>query len=140
MQMVAPLLSQHRQIETCMECSARKLVFTGEVFAFAVKAVVNPVAPLFDPHALDGEGQLKELCVRALRRVFVMCDQDRVGLQLWLAGQQQQCATPGNGACILCHEGLVEQAFDHRLEGRAAAAIPSSDHFVKGCAACRTAF
>lgn len=80
-QVVAPIMSNYRQIETCLECSSQKLIFTGEVFSYAVKAVVNPVSPLFDPQAQDGEGRLKDLCVRALRRVFLMCDQDQVGRQ-----------------------------------------------------------
>lgn len=78
LQYVMPIMTQYRQIESCLECSAKKLLFTGEVFAYAVKAVANPKAPLFDVQAQDGEGEMKDLCVRALRRVFVMCDLDQV--------------------------------------------------------------
>ena len=91
-QLLAPIMSQYRQVETCLECSSMKLIFTGEVFSYAVKAVMNPVAPLFDVHGFDGEGQLKDLCVRALRRVFIMCDHD----------QARSPATPPNLPLCRC--------------------------------------
>jgi Ras family protein T1 len=58
-----------------MECSARKLQFVGEVFYYALKAVVHPMAPLYEPEAQ----QLRPLCARALKRVFLLCDRDGDG-------------------------------------------------------------
>lgn len=37
-QAVLPIVKAYPQIETCMECSARKLQFVGEVFYYALKA------------------------------------------------------------------------------------------------------
>lgn len=37
-QAVLPIVRAFPQIETCMECSARKLQFVGEVFYYALKA------------------------------------------------------------------------------------------------------
>ena len=35
-QMVVPVISACREIETCLECSARTLSFVAEVFYYAV--------------------------------------------------------------------------------------------------------
>ena len=37
MQAVLPIVRSHKEIETCMECSAKKLQFVGEVFYYALK-------------------------------------------------------------------------------------------------------
>ena len=37
-QAVLPIVKAFPQIETCMECSAKKLQFVGEVFYYALKA------------------------------------------------------------------------------------------------------
>lgn len=73
---VLPIVKAYPQIETCMECSAKKLQFVGEVFYYALKAVIYPMAPLYDPEMQS----LKPLCVRALKRIFLMCDKDKDGL------------------------------------------------------------
>ena len=50
------------------------LQFVGEVFYYALKSVVHPMAPLYEP-----EGQaLRPLCSRALKRIFLLCDKDKV--------------------------------------------------------------
>ena len=46
-----------------------------------VKAVVYPVAPLFDMDANGGAGALRPLCIKALKRIFHMCDRDKVCLR-----------------------------------------------------------
>ena len=38
LQAVLPVVRAFPQIETCMECSAQKLQFVGEVFYYALKA------------------------------------------------------------------------------------------------------
>ena len=78
-QIVAPVISRHKQVETCLECSAKKLAFVGEVFYYAIKAVVYPVAPLFDVHAHGGAGAMRPAAIKALKRIFLMCDRDKVG-------------------------------------------------------------
>ena len=92
-----------KEIETCLECSAEKLVFVGEVFYYALKAVVHPTGPLFDATAQGGQGALTPLCVKALKRIFLMCDLDRVRspvymhqrprLRLGAATAKRLCAT-----------------------------------------------
>ena len=102
-QAVVPVMKDCKEIETCLECSAEKLVFVGEVFYYALKAVVHPTGPLFDATAQGGQGALTPLCVKALKRIFLMCDLDRV-----------RSPVPCISAlgCALAHhgQGLVRQA------------------------------
>ena len=101
-QIVAPVISRHKQVETCLECSAKKLSFVGEVFYYAIKAVVYPVAPLFDVHAHDGTGAMRPRAIKALKRIFLMCDRDKVGAApgrgLWRAGARLSHARSAGGA------------------------------------------
>lgn len=46
-----------------------------EVFYYAQKAVLHPTGPLFDQETQT----LKDQCVRALKRIFILCDHDRDG-------------------------------------------------------------
>ncbi|KAG9157251.1 hypothetical protein Leryth_004916 [Lithospermum erythrorhizon] len=71
-QIMAPIMQQFREIETCIECSAANLVQIPEVFYYAQKAVLHPTAPLFDQESQT----LKPRCVRALKRIFIQCDHD----------------------------------------------------------------
>lgn len=77
-QVVLPIMTRFKLIETCLECSSKKLSNVGEVFYYALKAVLHPIAPLFDPFAENGNGALKPLATRALKRIFLMCDMDKV--------------------------------------------------------------
>ncbi|XP_071735454.1 mitochondrial Rho GTPase 1-like [Rutidosis leptorrhynchoides] len=74
-QVMSPIMQQFREIETCVECSAYKHIQIQEVFFYAQKAVIHPTAPLFDQEAQT----LKPRCVRALKRIFILCDHDRDG-------------------------------------------------------------
>ncbi|PSR86066.1 Mitochondrial Rho GTPase [Actinidia chinensis var. chinensis] len=74
-QVVAPIMRQFREIETCIECSAANLVQVPEVFYYAQKAVLHPTAPLFDQETQA----LKPRCIRALKRIFILCDRDMDG-------------------------------------------------------------
>ena len=37
-----------KEVETCVECSAKQHLNVSEVFCFAQKAVIHPTAPLYD--------------------------------------------------------------------------------------------
>ncbi|KAI3975789.1 hypothetical protein MKX01_023215 [Papaver californicum] len=74
-QVMSPIMQQFREIETCIECSARSLIQVPEVFYYAQKAVLHPTSPLFDQETQT----LKPRCVRALKRIFILCDEDRDG-------------------------------------------------------------
>jgi Ras family protein T1 len=74
-QVMSPIMQQFREIETCIECSASRHIQVPEVFYYAQKAVLHPTAPLFDQETQT----LKPRCVRALKRIFILCDNDRDG-------------------------------------------------------------
>ncbi|MBA0680845.1 hypothetical protein Goari_012522, partial [Gossypium aridum] len=99
-QVMSPIMQQFREIETCIECSAYKhiqggfsidfcfllrvlictyvttdIIMIPEVFYYAQKAVLHPTGPLFDQETQT----LKPRCVRALKRIFILCDHDRDG-------------------------------------------------------------
>lgn len=71
-QIMAPIMQRFREIETCIECSASNLIQVPDVFYYAQKAVLHPTAPLFDHETQT----LKPRCIRALKRIFVLCDHD----------------------------------------------------------------
>ncbi|KAK9847488.1 hypothetical protein WJX84_010427 [Apatococcus fuscideae] len=74
-----PIVQRNRQVETCMDCSAKGLSHVGEVFYTAMKAVIYPSAPLFGPAGANGIGQIKPAAINALNRVFMLCDKDKDG-------------------------------------------------------------
>ncbi|KAL4202443.1 hypothetical protein AMTRI_Chr02g221090 [Amborella trichopoda] len=74
-EVMSPIMQQFREIETCIECSALRQIQVPEVFYYAQKAVLHPTAPLFDQETQT----LKPRCVRALKRIFILCDRDRDG-------------------------------------------------------------
>ncbi|KAI8809973.1 P-loop containing nucleoside triphosphate hydrolase protein [Cladochytrium replicatum] len=73
---IMPIMSEFKEVETCVECSAKQPLNVSEVFYFAHKAVLHPTAPLYDSR----EHTLKQVCVDALRRIFKLCDIDKDGL------------------------------------------------------------
>lgn len=72
---ILPLMSDFKEIETCVECSAKTLINVAEAFYFAQKAVLHPTAPLYDSR----EHALKEPAIAALTRIFRLSDKDRDG-------------------------------------------------------------
>lgn len=56
-------------------CITATILQVGEVFYYAQKAVLHPTAPLFDQETQT----LRPRCVRALKRIFILCDHDRDG-------------------------------------------------------------
>ncbi|KAK8949923.1 Rac-like GTP-binding protein 1 [Platanthera guangdongensis] len=74
-QVMSPIMQQFREIETCIECSSLRQIQVPEVFYYAQKAVLHPTSPLFDQETQS----LKPRCVRALKRIFILCDEDKDG-------------------------------------------------------------
>ncbi|KAI2804670.1 Mitochondrial Rho GTPase 2 [Blomia tropicalis] len=73
---VLPLMNQYKEIEICVECSAKKLDNLSEIFYYAQKTVLYPVTPIYYPEERD----LSESCKIALKRVFKLCDLDNDGV------------------------------------------------------------
>ncbi|XP_054817296.1 mitochondrial Rho GTPase 2 isoform X2 [Prosopis cineraria] len=106
--LMTQLLQQYSEIVTCIECSAATLYQVPEVFYFAQKAVLHPVDPLFD-HERQA---LTDRCLRALRRIFVLCDRDMDGAlnDAELNGFQVRCFdTPLQSAEIMEVRTLIQQ-------------------------------
>ena len=103
-QIAEPIMQKFRQIETCLECSAKQLVNVAEVFYHALKAVVNPVAPLFDAQAEEGQGSMTPLCIRALKRIFVINDVDKVchTSTAWSVRDRLRSLQSSPGSACLC--------------------------------------
>uniref|UniRef100_A0A7S4H970 Mitochondrial Rho GTPase n=1 Tax=Guillardia theta TaxID=55529 RepID=A0A7S4H970_GUITH len=72
----APIMESFSIVETCIDCSAKRMINIPEVMLFATKAVLHPSAPLYD--AVRHE--LKPLCIKALKRIFNQCDGDADGV------------------------------------------------------------
>ncbi|KAL5716764.1 hypothetical protein ACHQM5_009887 [Ranunculus cassubicifolius] len=71
-EVISELCYQFTEIENCIECSAKNLIGVPDVFYYTQAAVLHPIAPLFDKES----GNLQPRCIRALTRVFTMCDHD----------------------------------------------------------------
>ncbi|OMJ18931.1 Mitochondrial Rho GTPase 1 [Smittium culicis] len=69
---VLQLMSENREIETCLECSAKDMFNITELFYFAQKAVLHPSRLLYD----TSTHTMKPKCIQALNRVFWLCDLD----------------------------------------------------------------
>lgn len=70
------LIQRYDNFEVCLRCSARQLQRVQEVFLHAVNMVLYPMRPLFDKMT----HRLQPLCVKALSRVFRLCDRDGDGV------------------------------------------------------------
>jgi len=94
----APIMEIFKQVETCIECSAKKMINIPEVMVFACKAVLHPSAPLY----ANKSHSLQPLCAKALRRIFELCDedQDQVLSDTELNNFQRRCF----GSSLLSHQ------------------------------------
>ncbi|KAJ2357797.1 ERMES complex Ca(2+)-binding regulatory GTPase gem1 [Coemansia sp. RSA 2618] len=73
---VVPIMNEYREIEICVECSAKALLNVSELFYFAQKAVLHPTRPLYDSQ----DHAMKPKCSEALVRIFRLCDTDGDGI------------------------------------------------------------
>ncbi|KDQ62481.1 hypothetical protein JAAARDRAFT_121545 [Jaapia argillacea MUCL 33604] len=73
---IIPIMNEFKEVETCVECSAKMPLNVSEVFYFAQKAVLHPTAPLYDSR----DHVLKPACVKALKRIFKLCDTNKDGI------------------------------------------------------------
>jgi len=73
---IIPIMNEFKEVETCVECSAKLPLNVSEVFYFAQRAVLHPTAPLYDSR----DHVLKKECIAALRRIFKLCDANKDGI------------------------------------------------------------
>lgn len=72
---IKPIMDNFREVDVCIECSAKTVSNISEVFYFAQKAVLYPTGNVYDveTHALRPPAEA------ALRRIFKQCDIDADG-------------------------------------------------------------
>ncbi|GJQ13379.1 hypothetical protein GpartN1_g5170.t1 [Galdieria partita] len=74
--LIKPIMDEFREVDVCIECSAKQVFNIAELFYYAQKAVIHPTAPLYDVN----EHTLKPKAVAALKRIFRLCDKDKDGV------------------------------------------------------------
>lgn len=72
---IKPIMDKFREVDVCIECSAKTASNISEVFYFAQKAVLYPTGQVYDVEAHT----LKPRAAGALRRIFKQCDKDGDG-------------------------------------------------------------
>ncbi|KAH9617280.1 hypothetical protein KSS87_004505 [Heliosperma pusillum] len=73
--LVLPILEQFREIDSCIECSSYEHIQALQVFNYAQKSVLHPTPPVFDLVTKT----LTPQYLKALKRIFRLCDLDRDG-------------------------------------------------------------
>ncbi|TIC21883.1 hypothetical protein E3Q12_03078 [Wallemia mellicola] len=69
-------MKEFKEIETCVEASAKTKTNINEIFYFAQRAVLHPTAPLYDSR----QHTLKPASASALSRIFRLCDTNKDNL------------------------------------------------------------
>ncbi|KAG2484520.1 hypothetical protein HYH03_016660 [Edaphochlamys debaryana] len=62
-------------VECCLNCSSKFNKMVHDVFYYALKAVLYPLQPLYD----RTDRVMRQAAVRALKRIFIIFDQDKDG-------------------------------------------------------------
>ncbi|KAK9479642.1 EF hand associated-domain-containing protein [Lipomyces japonicus] len=70
-----PIMEEFKEVESCIRCSAKEHYNVNQAFYLCQKAVIYPIAPLFD----SKEQNLKPPALSALQRIFFLCDKDQDG-------------------------------------------------------------
>lgn len=115
---IIPIMNDFKEVETCVECSAKTLTNVAEVFYFAQKAVIHPTTPLYDSR----EQALKPLCTKALCRIFALCDANKDGVidDDELDSFQKRCfGTPLQAAELEGLKEILREASTQGLRGDA---------------------
>lgn len=73
---IIPIMKEFKEIETCVESSAKQSININEIFYFAQRAVLHPTAPLYDSR----QHTLKPAPAAALSRIFKLCDTNKDNL------------------------------------------------------------
>ncbi|CAH0517775.1 unnamed protein product [Peronospora belbahrii] len=73
---VRHLVNTYPFVVSEVECSAKNFTQVAQAFFLAQKAVLYPVAPLYD----EKKRQLQPKCVKAIRRTFRLYNRDRSGI------------------------------------------------------------
>ncbi|KAK7207949.1 mitochondrial Rho GTPase 1 [Myxozyma melibiosi] len=72
---MVPMMEEFKEIESCIRASAKAHYNVNQAFYLCQKAIVHPIAPLFDSKEQD----LKPPTKAALQRIFFLSDRDQDG-------------------------------------------------------------
>lgn len=83
------IMEEYPEVESFVESSAKTLKNISEMFYYAQKAVLHPMAPIY----VSDRQELTPECITALTRIFKVCDLDNDGLlsDRELNGFQRRC-------------------------------------------------
>ncbi|KAL1452275.1 hypothetical protein WDU94_006563 [Cyamophila willieti] len=70
------IMEEYPEVESFVESSAKTLKNISEMFYYAQKAVLHPMAPIY----ISDKQELTPECINALTRIFKVCDLDNDGL------------------------------------------------------------
>ncbi|KIW29968.1 mitochondrial Rho GTPase 1 [Cladophialophora immunda] len=120
-----PVMSEFKEIDSCIRTSARDHFNVNEAFFLCQKAVTHPIAPLFDAK----ESVLKPAAVAALLRIFYLCDKDKDGLlnDKEMEDFQVKCFDKGLSSEDLQH---IKETIDNHIPGAASAKGINSQGFL----------
>lgn len=124
---LAPLMADFKEIESCIECSAKLALNVSEVFYFAHKAVLYPTAPLYDARGHT----LKTAATTALCRIFTLCDLDKDGFlnDAELNSFQRRCF----GAPLQPQElSAIKEVITHGAHAHDGEATDENPHLQQG--------
>jgi len=112
------LMQDFKEIESFVRCSAKAKRNVNEAFYLCQRAIVYPLAPLYDSKV----GQLKPLCIQALGRIFFLLDEDQSGVmtppKLERLQQLVFSTNLGEEEVSLIHETLAQIEMSDEEEGR----------------------
>ncbi|EXJ76247.1 mitochondrial Rho GTPase 1 [Cladophialophora psammophila CBS 110553] len=120
-----PVMSEFKEIDSCIRTSARDHFNVNEAFFLCQKAVTHPIAPLFDAK----ESVLKPAAVAALLRIFYLCDKDKDGLlnDKEMEEFQTKCFDKGLSSEDLQH---IKETIDNHIPGAASPKGINSQGFL----------
>ncbi|EDO15749.1 hypothetical protein Kpol_1049p6 [Vanderwaltozyma polyspora DSM 70294] len=70
-----PILMEFKEVDVCIKVSSRTQFNINQAFYLCQRSISHPVAPLFDSRV----GELKPLAILALKRIFLLSDEDQDG-------------------------------------------------------------
>lgn len=126
---VIQLMQDFKEIESFVRCSAKEKCNVNEAFYLCQRAIVYPLAPLFDSKI----GHLKPLARQALSRIFFLYDEDQSGYLTTAKLQKLQKAVfqteLDEEEIRLIQQTLIKVQEESVLSNSAAPSRPGSEGF-----------
>lgn len=125
---VIQLMQDFKEIESFVRCSAKAKCNVNEAFFLCQRAILYPLAPLFDSKI----GHLKPLARQALSRIFFLYDEDQSGYLTTAKLQKLQFAVFQNELddkqIRLIQQTLIKVQEERMISDSAASSRPGSEY------------